>query len=237
MPSVADMDVRALEIDRNAIAQTGEIPAGYQLIRDSVPFKIVDIKRALTESVGKKISIMRCTGVFQRADEKNANGRVYPLSILREAVEALEEPIKARQVMGEFDHPLDAKIHLDRISHLITKLWLDNKTVYGELEVLNDDRCPCGSMLACYLDRGVQVGVSSRGVGDMEIVMHEGEDTYEVQPGFRFVTFDAVAEPSVKGTQLQRLNESLQRKKVNPRFLKEAREKLLLREAIKFLGT
>lgn len=234
MPSVADLGVRALEIDRAYIAQTGEIPAGYQLIRDSMPFKVVDVIRSITESVGKKIPTMRCTGVFQRADEKNANGRVYPLSILEEAVSALQDPIKARQIMGEFDHPPDAKIHLDRISHLITRLWIENKTVYGELEVINDARCPCGSMLSCYLDRGIQVGVSSRGVGDMEIVMHEGEDTYEVQPGFRFVTFDAVAEPSVKGTQLQKLNESIQRK-VNPRLLVEAREKLLIREVGRFL--
>jgi len=120
----------------------------------------------------------------------------------------------------------DAKIHLDRISHVMTRLWMENKTVYGEIEIFNDARCPLGNMLACYLERGLNVGVSSRGVGDMELVMREGEDVYEVQDGFKFVTFDVVAEPSVAGTQLKQMNESLERR-ISKKQLKEAREKLL----------
>jgi hypothetical protein len=177
---------------------------------------------------------MKYTSVFQRADKRNANGRVYPESILKHAVDKLQEQIKNRQVMGEFDHPPDAKIHLDRISHLITRLWMEDKTVYGEVEVINDARCPCGSMLACYLDRGIQVGISSRGVGDMEMVQFEGEEAYQVQEGFEFVTFDAVAEPSVSGTQLKKMNESIERQK-NQKICQEAREKLLIVGIQKFL--
>lgn len=196
------------------IAYNGIIPEGCELIRDTMPLKIVDMQRnVLSESIsGEKIRVMRCTGVFQRADVKNENGRIYPYETLKQAIEDMQEAITARRIMGEFDHPPDAKIHLDRVSHLITKLWMDGKTVYGEIEILNDSRCPCGSQLACLLDRDVQVGVSSRGVGDMEITMTEaGEEAYEVQPGFAFVTFDAVAEPSVTGTQLMMM-ESRQRK-------------------------
>jgi hypothetical protein len=130
----------------------------------------------------------------------------------------------------------DAKIHMERVSHLITKLWIENKTVYGQIEVINDSRCPCGSMLSCYIDRGIQIGISSRGVGDMEVTMNEGEESYTVQPGFKFITFDAVAEPSVKGTQLQKLEESINRKKVSAKELKIMREALLQREIKKFLG-
>ena len=226
-------------IDRDLISQTGILPPGIQLFQDSMPMRVLDLKRLTTknplfESVQgapAEVSILRCTGVFQRADEKNANGRIYPLSILKEAVNKIQKGITERRVMGEFDHPPDAKIHMDRVCHLVTALYMDSKNVIGELEVFNDSRMPCGSMLACLLERKVQVGISSRGVGDMELVMHEGADAYQVQEGFEFITFDSVAEPSVSGTQLQRLNESLERQ--NParrRAIRAAYERLLVNE-------
>lgn len=220
--------------NREYIAQTGELPPGTQLLQDSMPLQIIDRRKILSESVGgQKTPALELTGIFQKADEKNANGRVYPLCVLKSAVDGIQEAVKERRVMGEFDHPPDAKIHMDRVSHLITKLWMDGKTVYGKLEVINDDRSPCGSLLSCYIDRNIQVGVSSRGVGDMEMAMFEGDDCYEVQSGYQFVTFDTVAEPSVKGTQLQRLNESLQ-KQANLKQHREIREKLLVTEISKF---
>lgn len=233
---------------REYIAQTGLIPDGLQLIRNTFDFKPLDIRRGFArnplsedKNTAPKFPVMRCTGVFQRADEKNANGRIYPLDILKEAIAKLEKPVKARKVLGEFDHPPDAKIHLDRISHLITKLWMENKTVMGEIEVINDDRSPCGSQLACLLDRNIQVGISSRGVGDMELVEDNGEDAYVVMEGFEFITFDSVAEPSVSGTQLNKIHEqkilSLKRKVTNDKLvgIREAKEKLVAIEMKKLL--
>lgn len=223
-------------IDRQSIAQTGIIPEGLQFLRDTMPLKIVDSKKTITESANGKIPVMKYTGIFQRADKKNANGRIYPEDVLRDAIDKLQESVKNRMIPGEFDHPPDAKIHLDRISHLITRLWMENKTVYGEIEVINDSRCPCGSMLSCLLERGMQVGISSRGVGDMEMVMHEGEECYQVQEGFEFVTFDAVAEPSVAGTQLKKkLNESRIRQSRQAQVERYVSEELLVREFDKFL--
>lgn len=194
------------------VSQTGVVPDGLSLITDSRPLHIVK-RKVLKEDVNGNPSVMRLTGIFQRADEKNANGRIYPYDTLKSAVKNLQEAVGDRRVMGEFDHPPDAKIHLDRVSHLLTRIWMEGKVVYGEMEVINDDRCPCGSMLACLIERNVQVGISSRGVGDMEVThLAEGEEAYEVQPGFNFVTFDAVAEPSVEGTQLM-VMESRQREK------------------------
>jgi hypothetical protein len=242
-PSTRNRIARIPVISRDHISLTGEIPQGYTLFQDDILFKMLDFKKGtlknhpLLESIGiKEIPVMRCKGVFQRADEKNANGRIYPLGILKEAVKRLAKPISERRVMGEFDHPPDAKIHLDRVSHLVTNLWAEDKTVMGEIEVINDDRCPCGSMLACYLDRGIQIGISSRGVGDMELVVVEGEDAYQVQDGFEFITFDAVAEPSVTGTQLKKLNEAKERQRVAARqvALREAKEKVLAEEVRRF---
>lgn len=219
--------------NRDDIAVTGVIPEGLQLLRDSIPLEIKGKEKVLAESIsGKKVPALKLTGIFQRADQKNANGRIYPEDVLHEAVESMQESVKNRRVMGEFDHPPDAKIHMERVSHLITKLWMDGPTVWGELEVINDDRCPYGAQMACFIDRGIQIGISSRGVGDMEMTLDEGDEAYKVQPGFAFVTFDSVAEPSVQGTQLKRLNESLDRRLRNPeqKELQRIREYLLAQE-------
>jgi hypothetical protein len=230
------MGVSMVATNREDIAVTGVIPEGLQLLRDSIPLEIKGKEKVLTESIsGKKVPALKLTGIFQRANQKNANGRIYPQDVLREAVESMQDAVKNRRVMGEFDHPPDAKIHMERVSHLITKLWMDGPTVWGELEVINDDRCPYGAQMACFIDRGIQIGISSRGVGDMEMTLEEGEEAYKVQEGFAFVTFDSVAEPSVQGTQLKRLNESVERLK-NPdrKELRRIREFLLAQEMGRF---
>ncbi len=149
---------------------------------------------------GKKAPALRLAGRFQYGGKPNSNGRIYESEILRHAVEEIQEDLKARRVLGEFDHPPDAKIHLDRVSHLLTKLWMEGNEVLGELEIL--ERTTHGAQLKALVESGVNIGISSRGVGDMEATMVEGQEFYKVMPGFTFVTFDVVAEPSVQGSYL-----------------------------------
>ena len=65
----------------------------------------------------------------------------------------------------------------------------------------------------------------------MEMTMHEGEEAYRVTDGFNFVTFDAVAEPSVTGTQLM-VMESRQRAMVENR---QVVQRNLIKEIRSFL--
>lgn len=171
------------------------------LIQDTFPLKIMRKERVMSEDInGNKVHVLRIGGQFQRANHPNANGRIYPADVLREAVQHLQEDIEARRILGEFDHPPDAKIHLDRVSHLITKLWMEGDTVFGECEVL--EQTTHGSQLRALLESNVNIGISSRGVGDMETTLYEGEEYYQVMPGYSFVTFDIVAEPSVHGSYM-----------------------------------
>lgn len=193
---------RSVCINRGLIAETGEIPVGFQLIRDTYPFKVLDTQNVIREGAdGREEPVMKVTGLFQNGDTENANGRWYSTrDVLVPAVQQIQEDIQHRAVMGEYDHPADAKIHLDRISHLITKVWMEGKKVYGEAEVLH--RVPCGAALRGLFEHKVTVGISSRGVGDMEVVESGGHQRYHVMPGYAFVTWDAVAEPSVHGAIL-----------------------------------
>jgi len=178
-----------------------------QFIQDTFPFVIKRQVNVMSEDLnGVKRRVIRIGGQFQHAGQPNANGRIYPRNVLEEAVNNLQEDIKSRRILGEYDHPPDAKIHLDRVSHLITKLWMEGDKVFGEAEVLANTLC--GAQLKALLENKINVGISSRGVGDMETTMFEGEEYYKVMPGYSFVTFDMVAEPSVRGSYMNVLSSS-----------------------------
>lgn len=189
-------------VNRGMIAESGIIPPGLQYIRDIASFRLSGKpKTVMVEDYsGKKIPVIRVTGLFQEAEKENANGRVYPRNVLGEATKLIQDDISRRAVYGELDHPQDAKIHMDRISHLVTKAWMDGNRLYGEAEIL--DNQPHGAALRGLFERKCQVGISSRGVGDMEMREAKGKQHYVVLEGYQFVTWDSVAEPSVSGATL-----------------------------------
>lgn len=208
----------AMTINRGYVAQTGDV-GGRSLLTDVTPLEIVrPPESVIVEHAGVKNKVLRCTGRWQRGNVVNANGRWYGTDVLTEAVKMIQPDIKARGVMGEFDHPPDAKIHMDRVSHLITKLWVEGNDVLGELEVIEE--MPYGKQLAALLNRGIRIGISSRGVGDMESTFMEGAEIMKVLPGYAFVTLDVVAEPSVGGSYLH-LMESRQRQISQKRVLEK----------------
>ena len=105
-------------------------------------------------------------GIFIQGDLRNHNGRVYPLHEIRKAVENIKESIqKDNGVLGECDHPQELQIHLDRVSHKITEMWMDGANGYGKLQILPT---PCGNIVRTLLDCGVKLGVSSRGSGNVD---------------------------------------------------------------------
>lgn len=220
--------------NRGLVAQTGLLPEGSMLLQDFYPMEVLHCDKLVTEGVGgRERPALRVTGLIQLGDSENANGRVYPTDILGEAVMTIQEDVGRRAVIGELDHPPEAKIHLDRASHLMTKVWMEGKKVYGEAEIL--DAMPCGAMLRALFDSKVQVGISSRGVGDLEVMESNGKETHRVCPGFQIITWDMVAEPSVSGAvmrimenKLRPLNKVLN-KEVKKGFLsQEAKEELLI---------
>ncbi len=136
----------------------------------------------------------RLKGIFQKADTPNGNKRVYPRGILEGAIRSTAQMVAEGRMLGELDHPDDAKIHLDKVSHKITKLNMDptNGFVFGEAEVLST---PAGKILESLIKSGVKLGISSRGFGSVKDV----NGLNEVQEDFKLVTFDIVSDPSTPG--------------------------------------
>ena len=177
---------------------------------------------------------MKVRGVFQRADEENNNKRIYPKELLCREIEKLEESMKNRRLMGELDHPQHDSVKLSNVSHLITKLDVDGNEIIGEAEILDT---PMGKVARALIEGGVQIGISSRGMGTLS----EGQDGKRyVNEDFRLITWDLVADPSTRGafpalSESTNLNSMLVEEILNDVLPKVTQEKVfstLLRERL-----
>lgn len=174
----------------------------------------------LNESNGGNL---RFSGKFQEANAINKNKRMYPYDVLNSNVEKLMETIDSRGLIGELDHPSDSIIHMANASHIITKLWWDGNSLMGEGEILNT---PSGKVLKSFIDSGVRVGISSRGVGNGQV---NNEGVLVIGESYKLITFDAVADPSTFAAFQQKINNKKEtyqptmktesRKEVNPKLL------------------
>ena len=130
-------------------------------------------------------------GICIQGGIKNANERVYPVQEIAKATKTLNDQITSGySVLGEVDHPDDLKINLDRVSHMLTEMWMDGPNGYGKMKILPT---PMGQLVKTMLESGVKLGVSSRGSGNIsEYGSGEVSD-------FEIITVDVVAQPSAPG--------------------------------------
>ena len=130
-------------------------------------------------------------GICIQGGIRNANQRVYPVNEISRAVETLNDQVSGGySVLGEVDHPDDLKINLDRVSHMITQMWMDGPNGYGKMKVIPT---PMGNIVKTMLENGVKLGVSSRGSGSVS------EDGSGQVSDFEIITVDIVAQPSAPG--------------------------------------
>ncbi len=150
---------------------------------------IENVKLITEEKNGKKLLYIE--GVFLQSELKNRNGRKYPFSVLdREVKRYNEEYIQSKRALGELGHPDGPTINLDRVSHRITSLRAEGNNFIGKAQILDT---PMGNIAKNLLGEGVQLGVSSRGMGSIQKV----EDCNVVADDFMLTTAaDIVADPS-----------------------------------------
>jgi hypothetical protein len=154
-------------------------------------------------------------GIFIEGGVKNANQRVYPVHEIEKAVSTINEQIKGGySVLGEVDHPDDLKINLDRVSHMITDMWMDGPCGHGKLKILPT---PMGELVKAMLSSGVKLGVSSRGSGNV----NEGSGHVS---DFEIVTVDIVAQPSAPHAYPKAIYEGLMNMRGGAQVLEMARD-------------
>jgi hypothetical protein len=125
-------------------------------------------------------------GIFIQGAQQNHNGRVYPVNEISRAVESIKSRLEqGYSVLGEADHPDDLQVNIDRVSHMITDMWMEGENGFGKLKLIPT---PMGNIIKTLLESGVKLGVSSRGSGN---VTESGKVS-----DFEIVTVDVVAQPS-----------------------------------------
>lgn len=143
----------------------------------------------IVEGTGKERSYS-ISGVFMQAEKKNRNGRIYEHRVLRPAVEKyVQEQVLSNRAVGELNHPEGPTVNLDKVSHRITDLYFEGNDVMGKALILDT---PMGRIVKGLLDGGVQLGVSSRGMGSL--VSKNGINY--VSENFMLSTIDIVQDPS-----------------------------------------
>ena len=144
------------------------------------------------------------TGILQKGNTKNGNGRKYPSHVLEREMKNYDMLIKQKRAFGELDHPDTSVVDLKNASHMVTRYWMDGDAVMGAIKILDT---PCGEIVKGIVKSGGQVGISSRGLGS---VVNESNGTSIVQEDFTLICFDIVADPSTPGAFMnpQRIRES-----------------------------
>ena len=179
-------------------------------LRENLTF---DAARIVVESSdeGKNLYMK---GICIQGGVKNANERVYPVNEIERAVKTLNEQITGGySVLGEVDHPDDLKVNLDRVSHMITEMWMDGPNGFGKLKILPT---PMGNLVRTMLESGVKLGVSSRGSGNVNEANGHVSD-------FEIVTVDVVAQPSAPNAYPKAIYEGLMNMKHGHRTFEMAR--------------
>jgi len=156
-------------------------------LREHLSFDQAGVVLESDDKDGKSLYLK---GIAIQGGIRNQNQRVYPVREIENAVKTLNDQIQnGYSVLGEVDHPDDLKVNLDRVSHMITNMWMEGPNGYGKMKILPT---PMGNLIRTMLESGVKLGVSSRGSGNVN------DATGEVAE-FEIITVDIVAQPSAPG--------------------------------------
>jgi len=183
-------------------------------LRENLTFDRANmVVESVKEDGDKKSLYMK--GIFIQGGVRNANERVYPVPEIESAVQTLNEQItEGHSVLGEVDHPDDLKINLDRVSHMITQMWMDGPNGFGKLKILPT---PMGELVSTMLSSGVKLGVSSRGSGNVDDASGKVSD-------FEIVTVDIVAQPSAPNAYPKAIYEGMMNMRHGHRMLDIAKD-------------
>ena len=160
-----------------------------------------DIK-FLTEKKEDGTKNIYIEGIFMQAEKPNRNGRSYGRGIMEREVQKYQDLINEKRSLGELGHPPNPSINLNQVSHLITGLKFEGNDIHGKAKILDT---PMGKIAKNFIEEGVRLGVSSRGLGSVKL---NKEGINEVQDDFHLATVDIVADPSAPDAFVQGIMES-----------------------------
>lgn len=158
------------------------------------------VEESIDESTGKASKKYKIKGIFSTIGERNRNGRIYPRELWESEVSKYQENFNTGSIntLMEWEHPARTQVDPMEAVAKITSLNIKDKYVMGEAVLLDN---PKANQIKSLIDNGVQISVSSRGVGTVKNGVVEN---------FKLVTYDVVATPSDYNATMNGLVESYQ---------------------------
>ena len=145
----------------------------------------------IIEEAGEGKKNYSIKGIFLQGDLKNRNGRIYPTNVLhKEVTRYNKEFINKNRAFGELGHPEGPTVNLERVSHMIKKLYPEGKNYIGEAKIMDT---PYGKIVKNLIDEGAKLGVSSRGMGSL---VQKNGHSYVGEDFYLATAADIVADPS-----------------------------------------
>ena len=147
-----------------------------------------EVEYIVESSEGKKNYFI--SGIFMQAEQKNRNGRIYPMNVLSPKVDSyVSDFVDKNRAFGELNHPQGPTVNLDRVSHLVKDLQCEGTNFNGKAKIMDT---PMGKIVQNLMDEGAKLGVSTRGMGSLK----SQNGVNMVQPDFMLAAVDIVADPS-----------------------------------------
>jgi len=178
----------------------------YLLIEDaeliSAPKNVKQHKEKIT---------MEC--ILQDTDVYNRNRRKYPKKVLKESIDQIIPRIKAGELFGELDHPVDANptrqctVRFHDASHQFKEIGWDGNKVIGVVETLA--ATPNGKILRdLVIKDGIFPGFSYRGMGELKTINENGKIFHDVLAPLTSISWDVITHPSHEIAKMIKLRES-----------------------------
>jgi len=175
-----------------------------QILKEFIPLTISqqNLNEAMDTLPGSPMLLKRV--LLQKADAENRNRRKYPKPVLERVIDKYnDEMVKTRRALGELDHRSSMVVELKNVSHIITEMWWEDDSVYGNVEILDSEEFPSGRIAAGLIRRKIPVGISSRALGSVS----ESNGISTVNDDLALSCFDLVSYESTIGSTLNPLNE------------------------------
>ena len=192
---------------------------------ESLTSNVFNYHKLTAEEQKKRGILGRLVGII--ADYKNPtrNGRKYSEKLWEKVFDSdiMKEKIANRCCFGELGHPEDrTEIDMSKIAICLaeTPKKGSDGNLHGVFDILDT---PNGRILKALCDYGCNIGISSRGSGDL---YYDETGTEAVDPDtYECECWDAVLLPAVKTARLEYVSESLHNNKSLKRALTESLEK------------
>lgn len=136
---------------------------------------------------------MRMVGLFAVTNVMNNNNRFYTNENYKTMVESMQSRMKSGTIFGQLEHPKSMNVDLDKATHMIESISLDESTgkISGSILLLDTD---AGKNMQKLVKRGLNLKISSRGKG---VVTESNEVKLSV-----LETFDLVYRPGFSQAQM-----------------------------------